>query len=906
MRIVERGVYRGPHLYSATPMVRIMVDLEALEEWPTDRIEGFAERLLTLLPGLRNHGCSKGGPGGLVSRMEEGTWLGHVTEHVALELQTLVGARTTRGKTRSVRGKPGYYNVMFAYEDEEVGLAAGRIAFELVNCLLPDELKGLENLERITDGPEEPFSLESRLVWLQRLHERRSLGPSTKALADAARARGIPVERMNDMSLLRLGWGSRQRRLQASITGNTSFLAVEAAGDKALAKQLLAGSGLPVPKGSVVRTAEEAQAAAARIRGPVVTKPLDGNHGRGVSVGLRTPEAVAEGFARAREISRKVIVEEQYVGSDYRALVVGGKLIAVAERRPPEAVGDGKKTIAELVADLNRDPRRGEGHEKVMTRLKTGPQMDAWLASQGLSMDTVPARGTKVVLAPTANLSTGGSAIDRTDVIHPENALICERAAMAIGLDVAGIDFLCPDITRSVRETGGGIVEVNAAPGLRMHLHPSDGKARDVAGPIIDTLYPRGSRARIPVIAVTGTNGKSTTVRMVAHMMQRQGLTVGFTSTSGIYVNDRMVMKADASGPKSARMVLGDPSVDVAVLETARGGMVREGLGFDRCDVGVVLNVTEDHMGLGGVEDLRDLAAIKSIVAESVARNGHAVLNADDPETLRMAEHAGGEVIWFTLRGEEEMSGGLLKHLAGGGTVLGLDKREDRRWLVIRRGEEVIHLLEAEDVPATLGGAAEFNIANALAAAAVGVAQGLSPHAIADALRTFETDYEHNPGRLNIYDGHGFRTIVDYAHNPAALTALGETVAKMRPNYGRVIAVVSMPGDRRDSDLRQMGAISNDYFDTIVFRERPDGRGRGAGEVVRLLAEGARQAGCTDDRIIIEEDEHKAAEAALNMARPGDLVVLMPTDIEAVWKQMREWRPRPVADVDVAGHTLHG
>jgi len=389
-------------------------------------------------------------------------------------------------------------------------------------------------------------------------------------------------------------------------------------------------------------------------------------------------------------------------------------------------------------------------------------------------------------------------------------------------------------------------------------------------------------------------------------MMQRQGLTVGFTSTSGIYVNDRMVMKADASGPKSARMVLGDPSVDVAVLETARGGMVREGLGFDRCDVGVVLNVTEDHMGLGGVEDLRDLAAIKSIVAESVARNGHAVLNADDPETLRMAEHAGGEVIWFTLRGEEEMSGGLLKHLAGGGTVLGLDKREDRRWLVIRRGEEVIHLLEAEDVPATLGGAAEFNIANALAAAAVGVAQGLSPHAIADALRTFETDYEHNPGRLNIYDGHGFRTIVDYAHNPAALTALGETVAKMRPNYGRVIAVVSMPGDRRDSDLRQMGAISNDYFDTIVFRERPDGRGRGAGEVVRLLAEGARQAGCTDDRIIIEEDEHKAAEAALNMARPGDLVVLMPTDIEAVWKQMREWRPRPVADVDVAGHTLHG
>ena len=906
MRIVERGVYRGPHLYSATPMVRAMVDLGPLEERPTSTIEGFTDALVERLPGLKRHGCSYGEPGGLLLRMVEGTWIGHVVEHVTLELQTLAGTPVTRGKTRSVKGRPGHYNVMVAYEEESVGLAALRMAFELVDSLLPEDLRGVEGLERLADGAEGPFDFEARLADLTRLAQRSALGPSTRALADAARRRGIPVRRLNDMSLLQLGWGSRQRRLQASITGNTSHLAVEAAGDKAMAKALLRNAGLPVPGGEVVRTVDAAQAAARRLRGPVVTKPLDGNHGRGVSVDLTSPEQVAWGFGQAAAHSRRVIVEEQYAGSDYRALVVGGKLVAVAERRPPQVVGDGLRTVGELVEALNADSRRGEGHEKVMTRVKPGPAMDARLAEQGLGMAAVPEAGRTVVLAATANLSTGGSAIDRTDDIHPDNARICEDAARVIGLDVAGIDFLCPDITRSVRETGGGIVEVNAAPGLRMHLHPSEGTPRDVAAPIIETLFPKGARSRIPVIAITGTNGKSTTVRMVAHMMRMQGLNVGYTTTSGIYRNGELIRAADASGPQSARQVLADPSVDVAVLETARGGIVREGLGFDHCEIGAVLNVSEDHMGLGGVQDLNDLGAVKSVVVESVARRGFSVLNADDPHTVGMARHAGGQVIWFTMRGDDEISGELLKHVATGGTVLGLDKRRGRDALVIRKGDTVTTIAEAAEIPVTFGGAARFNIANALAAAAIGVARGLSTYAIREALLTFRTDFASNPGRMNVHDSHGFRVIVDYAHNPAALSALGELIARMKASHGRVIGMVSIPGDRRDEDLKAMGALATEIFDHIVFRERPDGRGREAGEVLRLMQDGAREAGCPAHRMAALLDEEEAVAHSLEVARPGDLVVLLPTKVEAVWNQVVEWQPIPAYERDLTGATLHG
>lgn len=895
MKVLEAAVYRGPHLYSHRPMVRVQLDLGRLEAWPTNRIPGFTEALLSALPGLQGHGCCFGQPGGFVRRLRDGTWLGHVVEHVALELQRLAGSSVTRGKTRGVKGRPGVYNIMFAYADEDTGRLAGRLALQIVDRLLPDYLRGCEDLDKIYPAASLPglagtTTREAASPLMAASVRRGGLGPSTQALVDAARRRGIPVTRLDNQSLLQLGWGSRQRRLRASVTGQTGLVAAELAGDKAQAKALLEAIGCPVARGTVVTAAEEAVAAARRLKPPVVIKPLDGNHGRGVTTGLRADADILEAFALAARHSRRVIVEEELPGRDHRILVVDGRVVAVAERRPPHVVGDGVSSIAELVADVNRDPRRGQGHEKTLTCIRLDDDAArAVLARLGYSADSVPARGEVVQLRTTANLSSGGTAIDRTADIHPENAAICRRAALAIGLDVAGIDLLAPDISRSVRETGGGIVEVNAAPGLRMHLEPSEGAPRDVAEPIIRMIYPKGSRARIPVLAVTGTNGKSTVGRMLAHVFAAQGQTVGLTNTSGVYIGNEQVAAGDASGPRSARMVLRDPTVDVAVLECARGGILREGLAFDRCDVGAVLNVQPDHLGLGGVETLEDLAAVKSVVTESVSRRGVSVLNADDPLTLRMSRHAGGRIGWFSMRGGEGAPGFLLKHLADGGLACLQDPATgditlyDRglTWRVCR----------ARDIPATLGGQALFNVQNALAASAMAYAAGVDPDAIAAAMITFASTYEQNPGRLNVHDAHGFRVIMDYAHNPEGLRALGRMAAGIRPEGGRSIAMLSVPGDRREAEIVAMGEIGAEFFDHLVFRETPDNRGRPAGEVIQMMTTGAVRAGFDPDRIHGVRHEEDAVRFCLDMAGPGDLVVLTPTRVEAVWRQILDYRP---------------
>ena len=887
LRLLQRSVYRGPHLFSTLPMIRLQIDLGRLESWPTDRLPGFADRLIALLPGLAAHGCSYKAPGGLLKRLEEGTWLGHVIEHVALELQTMAGSPVTRGKTRSVKGRPGVYNVLFGYRYEAVGSAAGSAALRLVNSLLPVELQGIEGLE----GAEGPFDLDAELATLKDLVRRSGFGPTTAALVAEAERRDIPVSRLNDQSLLRLGWGRRQKILRASITGDTSLIAVETAGDKHLAKSLLAAAGVPTPRGALVRTAEEAVAAAAKIRGPVVTKPLDGNHGRGVSLGLASPEQVRWGFEQARAHGRRVIVEEQYQGRDYRILVIDGAVIAVAERVPAQVVGDGRQTIASLIEQVNADPRRGVGHEAVMTRIVVDAHVRERLAAEGLTLDSTPEAGRIVRLRDTANLSTGGSAIDRTDVIHPTNAMIARRAAAVVGLDIAGIDFLAPDITRPVTETGGGIVEINAAPGFRMHLEPSEGRARNVARPVIDMLFRDKRPARIPVVAITGTNGKSTTVRMVAQILARWGMTVGFTNTSGVYVGGERIVKGDASGPISARMVLADPVVDVAVLETARGGILREGLGFDRCDVGCVLNVTDDHLGLKDINTLEDLAAVKSVVTEAVARRGMSVLNADDPQTLRIARYARGRVAYFSLRGGADLSPHLHKHLAEGGVAAVLEPSAGGGELVILDGERRIPLISVEAVPATLRGQAQFNIANALASGLIAYGLKVPVDTIAAGLASFQSSFADNPGRLNIHDGHGFRVILDYAHNPAGIAALGDLVRSLRPSYLRTLGCVSIPGDRRDADILAMGAAAVDLFDHVVFREKPDGRGRKPGEVLTLLRRGALEAGGDPAHIECIPPEAQAIAACLNLARPGDLVILLPTDVEAAWEQVIQFRP---------------
>ena len=894
MRILETAVYRGPHLYSARPMVRIQLDLGLLEAWPTNKITGFTDRLLAALPGLGAHGCSYRAPGGLVLRLREGTWLGHVIEHAALELQNLAGVEVTRGKTRSVKSRPGVYNVLFAYEGERLGRAAGRAAVELVHSLLPPALRGLEGLEKVAPvvGLTPPlFDLSLTLEQLRQIARREALGPTTRSLVQEARRRGIPVRRLDEHSLVQLGWGARRKLVRASITSQSSHIAVETAGDKALTKALLAAAGVPAPRGEVVRTLEEAQAQAARIHGPVVLKPLNGNHGRGVSLGLETADQLRWGFEQAIQHGRRVIVEEQFVGRDYRILVIAGEVIAVAERTPAQVVGDGVRSIAALIENINKDPRRGLGHEQVMTKIIIDDPLRQMLAQADLTLASVPAPEQVVVLRATANLSTGGVAIDRTDVIHPDNAAIARRAALTVGLDVAGIDFIAPDIARSVRQTGGGVVEVNAAPGLRMHLAPSEGQPRDVARPLVASLFPPGARSRIPIVAVTGTNGKSTVVRMIGRIAKAMGKTVGLTNTTGVYVDDERLLEADASGPKSARMVLADPRVEIAVLETARGGMLREGLAFDRCDIGVVLNVTADHLGLKGIETLDDLAAVKSIVVEAVARRGVSILNADDPLTLRMARHAGGRIGYFTLNGGLALSPVLQKHVAQGGLLAALEPSVYGGELVLYDRGQRWPLMHADALPSSLGGLARFNLANALAASLAGHALGAAPEEITRALCAFSSSHADNPGRFNIHDGHGFRVIVDYAHNPGALRAMAELVAQLRPTVGRVIGVVSIPGDRRDADILEMGAIAAEMFDELIFRERPDGRGRPAGSVLSLLTDGALQAGFPPERVHRILSEARAIDAALLRARTGDLVLIFPTAVEAAWRQVTRFQP---------------
>ncbi|PVM93658.1 cyanophycin synthetase [Caulobacter endophyticus] len=911
MRVLETAVYRGPHLYSARPMIRIQLDLGQLEGHPTSRLPGFADRLLQALPGLAIHGCSLGAPGGLVARLHDGTWIGHVVEHVALELQTLAGAATTRGKTRSVRGRRGVYDILYVYEGERLGRAAGRAALALVRDLLPPELKHLEGLDSLAPPPidamETPFDLPANLEALRRIARAEALGPTTRSIVQAARRRGVPVQRLDDYSLIQLGYGVRRKLLRASITGDTSHVAVQTAGDKALTKRMLNAAGVPAPRGAVVHTADAAVAEAARFTGPVVVKPLDGNHGRGVSLGLSTPEAVRWGFEQAVRHSRKVIVEEQYTGRDYRILVVGGKVAAVAERVPAQVVGDGVSTVADLVARENADPRRGIGHEKVMTRIVIDDHVRNMLERQGLAVASTPAAGVCVSLRATANLSTGGTAIDRTDDIHPENAAIARRAALTVGLDVAGIDFIAPDIARSVRETGGGVVEVNAAPGFRMHLEPSEGSGRDVGGAVVEQLFPRRSASRVPIVAITGTNGKSTVGRMVAAILRADGRTVGLTNTSGVYIGEERVTRGDASGPRSARMVLSAPTVEAAVLETARGGLLREGLAFDRCDVGVVLNVSADHLGLKGIDTLEDLAAVKSVIVEAVFRRGVSVLNADDPLTLRMARRARGRIAYFTLRGGPDLPPFLQKHLAEGGLAATLEPSVRGGALVLFDRGRRIPLLEADALPSALAGAARFNLSNALAAALAARGLGVAIETIAAALSGFQSSAQDNPGRLNVADIHGFRVIVDYAHNPGALEAVGEMVARLREHHGRAIGVVSIPGDRRDEDIRRMGAIAASLFDELVLRERPDGRGRPAGSVIALLREGALSEGFPESRLHRVPSEPKAVEHALGLARPGDLLMIFPTAVERVWAQIHAFSPASQETIEASdAGAVHG
>lgn len=899
MKVLETRVYRGPSPYGYRPVIRMTLDLEEMEEYPSGRIPGFNERLVALVPTLQEHGCSYGEPGGFIRRLSDensdgtrGTWMGHVLEHLALELQCLAGTEVTYGKTRSVRDQPGVYYVVYSYVEEQVGREAGELSLKLIRSLLPPELPSALPIEEL-----ETFDFERERDALIARAQDIVLGPTTASLVAEARRRDIPAIRLDDQSLVQLGYGKHQQRIRASVTSKTSHIAVETASDKELTIRLLSDVGIPTPRHRLVRSADEAVEAAEQLGFPLVTKPLDVSHGRGVSLNLNTIEEIRHGFEVANEFTNSVLVETYLAGKDYRVLVINNEVVAVSERVPAHVVGDGVHTIRQLIEIVNRDPRRGFGHEKVLTKIKLTHQSDLLFQRAGLSLDSVLAAGETFYLASTANLSTGGTAIDRTAEINYETREIARRAAMVIGLDVAGIDIITPDITQPLREVGGGIVEVNAGPGFRMHLQPSEGQARNVARPVIRMLFPPGVPARIPIVAITGTNGKTTTARMTAHILKMNGARVGLTTTDGIYIDGQPYMKGDMTGPWSARMVLKDPTVDAAVLESARGGILREGLGFERCDVGAVLNVSNDHLGLRGVNTVEEIAAVKSLIVEVVRDDGASVLNADDPLVVGMAEQAEGKIIYFSMYGGESASELVKNHIADGGTAVVLQPGVRGEMIAIYDDEQYIPLLWTHLIPATLEGKARHNVANALAATAIAYASGVSVENIKQGLRTFTTTFFQAPGRLNVFDEHPFRVIVDYAHNPAAFTAMRDLVERLRPGYQRVIGVMSAPGDRRNIDIEENGAIGGTMFDLLVLKEDDDRRGREPGVVADMLRAAARKAGMSDEQIVTVLDEREAVRHALGLARPGDLLVVFADNITPVWKEIIYYKPGGLAQV---------
>jgi cyanophycin synthetase len=861
LRVTRIRALRGPNYWRLAPVIAGDVQQGALEKVTSAEVPGFTERLTGTLPSLEAHKCTRGRPGGFIERLIEGTHFPHVLEHVALELQTLIGNDVSFGRVVP-SGDEGVWWLIVAYEEEQVGLQAMRDALKIVRACISGER----------------FDVAAIVDDLVSLHESSRLGPSTGAIVEEARRRGIPVRRLNNYSLVQLGLGSNLHRIQATLTDSTSAIGVEIAQDKDDTKRVLENIGLPVPKGDVARTVEAALDLAEEIGYPVILKPLAANHGRGISGRCADAEALRAAWERSSAYGSRIVVEQFAEGRDHRVLVVNGKVVAAAERVPAHVIGDGQHTIEELIAKANEDPRRGVGHTKMLTRIPTDSRALEHLARAGRKMHGVPAEGEMVTLAATANLSTGGTSIDRTDEMHPDNVTACEMAAGVIGLDIAGIDVLTPDISVPFRENKAVIIEVNAGPGIRMHTHPSEGRPRNVAAPIVDMLYPPGVESTIPVIAVTGTNGKTTVTRLIAHLFRVSENVVGFTTTDGTYLGNRMVIEGDMTGPFSANIILSNPTVDIAVLETARGGILRAGLGFDECDVGVVLNVSADHLGLRGINTVEQLADVKGVVAAVVKREGHAVLNADDPLVYAMRDRTPGDIVLFSTKPEGE-SAEFEQHL----TRNGIGARIEKDTFVIRRGRLRIPIASVREVPLMLGGAARFQRENVLAAIATAYVQGMRYDDIRAGLLSFFPSPSLTPGRLNLVRVGKGRVLVDYAHNPAAIAGLMEFVYNL--DAARRIGIITAPGDRRDEDLREVGRLSA-KLDRVIVREDKYRRGREPGEVSRLIIEGLHEAGMDDSRIEIIYNETEGLAHAMSQMEDNDLVFVLADEVPAVLAQL--------------------
>lgn len=869
MEIRKVLALRGPNIWANFPVLEAWVDLQELKDSPSNAIAGFNDRLMAWLPTMIEHRCGLGYRGGFFERLRDGTYMGHILEHVTLELSSLAGCAVGYGRARE-SSEEGVYKVAIEYVEEEFSKACLNAGLELCLAAVYDR----------------PFDVAAEVKRLKSLYENVRLGPSTGSIVRAALARGIPVRRLNKDSLVQLGYGSKQRRICAAETDRTSAIAESIAQDKELTRQLLSAVGVPVPEGRPVESAEDAWAAAEEIGVPVVVKPQYGNQGRGVATNLTTREQVVAAYAAARQQERTVVVERFAPGADYRLLVIGDKVIAAARREPPYVVGDSLHTIAQLVDVINQDPCRGEDHATCLSKIPLDDVSLGVLADQGYTPESIPPADAKVLIRRNANLSTGGTAADVTDEIHPEVAARAVDAAKMIGLDIAGVDMVALDVTRPLEELRGIIVEVNAAPGLRMHLHPSSGTARPVGEAIVGTLFPEGQNGRIPIAAVTGVNGKTTTTRFVAYLMGATGRKVGMTCTDGIYIDGRRVDKGDCSGPQSARSVLMNPTVDIAVLETARGGILRAGLGFDLCDVAVVTNIGEgDHLGLADIGTLDKLAKVKRCIVDVVQKDGYGVLNADDPLVAAMAEKCPGKVCFFSTNPHNEV---VVAHRAKGGrAVLARDGQ-----IVLTDGSTETVLTALDQVPLTHGGRIGFQVENTLAATAAAWCLNLPLDLLRDGVETFGSDVKTVPGRFNLLEINGATVVIDYGHNASSLRALIATLSQF-PHHRRTV-VYSAAGDRRDEDLIRQGELLAEGFDRVILYEDHYLRGRAPGEIMRLFREGASKGGRAKE-ISEVQGAVKSVETALAMVQPGELLVIqadvVDETVEYVFRQLAAGLP---------------
>ncbi len=866
MRILKIQTLRGPNYWSIRrhKLIVMRLDLETLAETPSNEIPGFYEGLVEALPSLEGHYCSPGCRGGFLMRVREGTMMGHIVEHVALELQELAGMHVGFGRTRET-ATPGIYQVVIEYLNEEAGRYAGRAAVRLCQSI-------------VDRGRYPKAELDQDIQDLKDFWRDSSLGPSTEAIVKEAEKRGIPWMQLGARFLIQLGYGVHQKRMQATMTDNTSILGVELACDKEATKRILAAAGVPVPRGTVINFLDDLEEAIQFVGGyPIVIKPLDGNHGRGITIDIRTWEEAESAYEAARQVSRAIIVERYYVGRDHRVLVVDGKVVAVAERVPAHVVGNARSTIAELIEETNLDPNRGDGHDNILTKIELDRTSYQLLERQGFTLNSIPPKGTICYLRATANLSTGGIAVDRTDEIHPENLWLAQRVVKIIGLDIAGMDIVTTDISRPLREVDGVIVEVNAAPGFRMHVAPSQGIPRNVAGAVMDMLFPNEQSSRIPILSVTGTNGKTTTTRLLAHIYKQTSKVVGYTTTDGTYIGDYLVEAGDNTGPQSAHVILQDPTVEVAVLETARGGLLRSGLGFEYTNVGVVLNVAADHLGIGDIDTIDQLANLKSVVAEAVSPDGYAVLNADDRRVAAMAEKTKANIAYFTMNPDSEL---VRSHIQKGGVAAVYENG----YLSIVKGDWTHRIEKAEQIPLTMGGRAPFMIANALAASLAAFVQNVTIEQIRAGLKGFRASVSQTPGRMNLFNLGSYHALVDYAHNPASYEALGSFVRNW--TTGVRIGVVGGPGDRRDEDFITLGKLAAEIFDYIIVKEDDDTRGRPRGSAAELITKGITQVkpNAKFESIL---DETQAINKGLDMAPNKGLVVILPESVSRAIKLIK-------------------